>query len=54
LAQQFFSGISYGLGGLSGAILSGLVYEYFPSYLFLSSSFIAFLAFVMVSLYKRG
>jgi PPP family 3-phenylpropionic acid transporter len=53
LAQQFFSGISYGLGGLSGALLSGLVYEYYPKYLFLSSSFIAFGAFLMISWYKR-
>jgi len=53
LAQQFFSGISYGLGGLSGALLSGFIYEYYPSYLFLSSSAIAFGAFLMISWYKR-
>ena len=53
LAQQFFSGITYGLGGLSGALLSGFIYEYYSTYLFLSSSLIALLAFFMISLYKR-
>ena len=53
LAQQFFLGITYGLGGLSGALLAGFIYEYYAHYLFLSSSIIAFLAFIMVSLYKR-
>lgn len=53
LAQQFFSGITYGLGGLSGAMLSGFIYEQYPEYLFLSSAFIAFGAFVFVSLYRR-
>jgi len=41
------------LGGLSGALLSGVIYEYFPDYLFLSSSLIALVAFVMIGLYKR-
>ncbi|MEO1938210.1 MAG: MFS transporter [Sulfurimonas sp.] len=53
LAQQFFSGITYGLGGLSGALLAGYVYEYYPSLLFLSSSFIALLSFVMLKWYER-
>ncbi len=44
LAQQFFSGISYGLGGFSGAILAGYIYEYYPEYLFLSAMFLALLA----------
>lgn len=35
LAQQFFFGISYGLGGFIGAVVSGYVYEYVPSQLFL-------------------
>ena len=53
LAQQFFSGITYGLGGLSGALLSGFIYERYPEYLFLSSAFIAFGAFVFVSLWRK-
>jgi PPP family 3-phenylpropionic acid transporter len=53
LAQQFFSGITYGLGGLSGALISGYIYEWYPEYLFLSSAFMAFGAFVFVSLWSR-
>ena len=53
LAQQFFSGITYGLGGLSGALLSGFIYERYPEYLFLSSAFIAFGAFVFVWWFAR-
>lgn len=53
LAQQFFSGIAYGLGGLIGAVLAGFIYEHYPEYLFLSSSFIAFLSFVYFILWGR-
>lgn len=45
LAQQFFFGISYGLGGFFGAVGSGYIYEYFPSALFLSAAAAAALAF---------
>lgn len=44
LAQQMFSGITYGFGAFIGALYSGYMYEYLPSYLFLSAAFIAFLA----------
>ncbi len=53
LAQQFFSGISYGLGGFSGALLAGYIYELYPKYLFLSSTFIAFGAFVCIYLWSQ-
>lgn len=53
LAQQFFGGISYGLGGFLGALLSGVVYEHYPQYLFLSAAFIAFLSFVFVMMWQR-
>jgi len=53
LAQQFFSGVSYGLGGLSGALLSGYIYEHYPEYLFLSSSVIAFGAFGFFTLWRK-
>jgi len=52
LAQQFFAGISYGLGALFGALLAGFVYEYYPKGLFLSSSLIALGALTMISWYK--
>ncbi|MDQ7066816.1 MAG: MFS transporter [Sulfurimonas sp.] len=54
LAQQFFAGITYGLGGFLGALLSGVIYEYYPEYLFLSAAFIAFLAFVYIVLWKKS
>ena len=52
LAQQLFSGISYGLGSLAGALLAGYVYEYFPKYLFLVSAFVALLAFASLRGFK--
>ena len=53
LAQQFFSGITYGLGGLLGSLLSGYIYQNYPEYLFLSSALVAFLAFVFISMWRR-
>ena len=53
LAQQFFSGITYGLGGFAGALLAGYIYEIFPRELFLSSALIAFLAFVSLYFHSK-
>ncbi|MDF1878635.1 MFS transporter [Sulfurimonas sp. SAG-AH-194-C20] len=53
LAQQFFSGITYGLGGFLGALLSGVIYEQYPEYLFLSSSFVAFMSFYFIVLWGK-
>ncbi|MDD3475545.1 MAG: MFS transporter [Sulfurimonas sp.] len=44
LAQQFFSGITYGFGAFLGALMAGYIYELYPSYLFLSATFIALMA----------
>lgn len=44
LAQQFFSGITYGLGGFVGALYAGYIYELFPRYLFLSAAIIGLMA----------
>jgi len=52
LAQQFFSGLTYGLGGFIGAIFAGYIYQYFPAYIFLSSSLIAIGAYIFITLYK--
>ncbi|BDY13095.1 MFS transporter [Hydrogenimonas cancrithermarum] len=49
LAQQFFLGISYGLGGFVGAILAGQIYG---EYLFLIESMIALTAFSILKLQK--
>ncbi len=53
LAQQFFSGITYGLGGFSGALLAGYIYELYPRELFLSSSLIALLSFLFIFLHSK-
>jgi PPP family 3-phenylpropionic acid transporter len=53
LAQQFFSGITYGLGGLLGALLAGYIYEYFARELFLSSTVLALFAFGFLVLWHR-
>jgi len=53
LAQQYFSGFTYGLGGVCGALISGYVYEWFPSYLFLSATIFALMAFFYLSRFKR-
>ncbi|MDX1294659.1 MAG: MFS transporter [Sulfurimonadaceae bacterium] len=40
LAQQFLSGISYGMGGFIGAVSSGYIYEYWPDQLFLYAALV--------------
>lgn len=50
LAQQFFLGIAFGLGGSVGAVLSGKIYG---EYLFLIESFITFLAFIVLLIHQR-
>lgn len=52
LAQQLFSGITYGFGAFLGALIAGYVYELYPKYLFLSATVLALLAFI--SLYFWG
>ena len=50
LAQQFFLGIAFGLGGSVGAILSGQIYG---EYLFLVESIITFMAFLVLLIHQR-
>lgn len=50
LAQQFFLGIAFGLGGSVGAILSGQIYG---QYLFLVESAITLLAFLVLLIHQR-
>ncbi len=45
LAQQFFGGFSFGLGGFIGSILAGIFYG---KYLFLYASIVALLAFLAI------
>jgi len=53
LAQQFFSGITYGLGGFVGALYAGYIYELYPRYLFLSAAFIALMASGFIYLWSK-
>lgn len=50
LAQQFFLGIAFGLGGSVGAVLSGQLYG---EYLFLVESLITLLAFAVLLLHQK-
>lgn len=50
LAQQFFLGIAFGLGGSVGAVLSGQIYG---EHLFLVESFITFSAFVVLLIHQK-
>jgi len=50
LAQQFFLGIAFGLGGSTGALLSGQIYG---EYLFLAESIITFMAFIVLFIHQR-
>jgi len=54
LAQQFFSGITYGLGGFVGALWAGYMYELFPRYLFLSVTFIALMASWFIYMWSKN
>lgn len=53
LAQQMFSGITYGFGAFLGALYSGYIYEYLPTYLFLSAALIAFLASMSLYFWEK-
>ncbi len=49
LAQQFFLGIAFGLGGSVGAVLAGQIYG---EYLFLIEAFITFTAFLVLVIHQ--
>jgi len=50
LAQQFFLGIAFGLGGSVGAILAGQLYG---EYLFLMEAIITFIAFLILIIHQK-
>ncbi len=50
LAQQFFLGIAFGLGGSVGALLSGQIYG---ENMFLVEAIIAFMAFIVLVLHQK-
>jgi len=53
LAQQFFLGISFGLGGSLGAFIAGVVYDNYPKQLFLVESVITLIAFLMLLVHTK-
>jgi len=53
LAQQFFLGISFGLGGSLGAFIAGVIYDNYPKQLFLVESVIALIAFLMLLVHTK-
>lgn len=52
LAQQFFLGITFGLGGSLGALLAGWIYEWAPQELFLVEAFVAFASWLAIRLHR--
>jgi len=50
LAQQFFLGVAFGLGGSVGAVLSGQIYG---DKIFLIESIITFMAFIILVIHQR-
>ncbi len=52
LAQQFYLGITFGLGGSVGAVLAGWIYDSDPHHLFLFSAIAALGAFGMLYLHE--
>lgn len=53
LAQQFFFGVSYGLGGFIGALGAGVLYQYAPSWLFIGGAIAAFGATIAFSTHLK-
>ncbi len=54
LSQQFFFGISYGLGGFVGALGAGFLYQYTPAFLFVGGSIAAAAAALCFAHYARS
>jgi len=54
LAQQFLLGVTFGFGGFIGAIFAGYMYEFLPSYLFLSSAIIALFSTYFLYLWGKS
>ena len=54
LAQQFYSGITFGLGGFIGAIVFGYVYEYFADYTFFVASLVALASLILMFLWRKS
>jgi len=53
LAQQFFLGITYGLGGMVGSFSAGIVYDYNKEYLYIFSALVTLSAYLALVLDRR-
>jgi len=53
LAQQFYLGITFGLGGSLGALLAGAIYDFKSEYLFGAEAIIAAGALMMIYLHEH-
>lgn len=53
LAQQFFFGISYGLGGFLGALGAGVLYQHLPDWLFIGGAIAASGATIAFSVHVK-
>ena len=53
LAQQFFLGITFGLGGALGALIAGRVYETAPEELFLFEALVAAVSWLLIRIHRR-
>ena len=53
LSQQFFFGISYGLGGFLGALGAGVLYQYAPDWLFIGGSITALGAGISFGIHRN-
>ena len=53
LAQQFYLGIGFGLGGAFGAIVSGVVYNYSPKALFIFEAMMALISVIFLLIHIK-
>ena len=53
LAQQFFLGIGFGLGGGVGALIAGVIYKFSPKGLFIFEAFIVVVAALMLMIHQK-
>ena len=54
LAQQFFMGIAYGLGGLIGTVISGVWYEYSSNTLYLFAAVATLIGWWLMRMHKSS
>ena len=53
LAQQFFLGIGFGLGGGVGALIAGVIYKFSPSGLFVFEAFIVLFSGILLGVHMK-